>query len=239
MKHFFTMVLMIMPLLAIGQSYYYQQEEVPYIEVTGFAEKEVAPNEIYVGIILEEKYENRFKVSIESQEIDIKRAMKAAGIDVANLSVSDVTGSNIKVRWGKDIVLTRKEYTIKLSNENEAGKLFQELEEFQINNAYISKINYSKIESLKKEVKIAAISAAKNKADYLLNAIGEQTGKPLRIKDNECIIGIFPNEEILICKKNPNDTLQQQTITINKEKKEIQFQKIKVQTNISVKFSIK
>ena len=38
-------------------------EELPYIEVNGYAEKEVIPNEIYIGITLRERMENKEKVT--------------------------------------------------------------------------------------------------------------------------------------------------------------------------------
>ncbi len=41
----------------------------------------------------------------------------------------------------------------------------------------------SEIEKYRKEVKIKAMKAAKDKADYLLNAIGERTGKPIYIQE--------------------------------------------------------
>ncbi len=43
-------------------------EEIPYIEVNGYAEKEIIPNEIYIGITLRERMENKEKVTIEAQE---------------------------------------------------------------------------------------------------------------------------------------------------------------------------
>ena len=43
-------------------------DEIPYIEVNGYAEKEIIPNEIYIGITLRERMENKEKVTIEAQE---------------------------------------------------------------------------------------------------------------------------------------------------------------------------
>lgn len=78
----------------------------------------------------------------------------------------------------KERCVNKKEYTLKVKNAIELGRMFQELEKLEITDAFISKVNHSKIDSLRKEVRILAIKAAKDKADYLLTAIGEQTGKP-------------------------------------------------------------
>jgi hypothetical protein len=83
-----------------------------------------------------------------------------------------------------------------------------------------------------------AIKAAKDKADYLLTAIGEQTGKPLIITENPQTIY---REDLLQRINAGNVTLHTSGIpgNIGDKENEIQFQKIKLQTSIYVKFSIK
>jgi len=89
-------------------------------------------------------------------------------------------------------------------------------------------------------VKILAIKAAKDKADYLLTAIGEQTGKPLIIKENE----ILPTRQLQSVNtrgaRSESSEYYIDGIKMKSEdNNEIQFQKIKIQTSIYVKFSIK
>jgi uncharacterized protein YggE len=98
------------------------------------------------------------------------------------------------------------------------------------------------MDSLRKEVKILAIKAAKDKADYLLTAIGEQTGKPLVVKENE----ILPNRTLANVNVRGSRSSETEYFVDGVKMKsddnnEIQFQKIKIQTSTSiyVKFSIK
>lgn len=210
--------------------------EQPFIEVTGTAEKEVVPDEIYIGIIIREKYINKTKVSIEEQEEKLKSIIKSLGIELNNLFLSDANADYVKIKWQKKDVLTKKDYTLKLTNATTVGQLFVELEKIEINDAFVSNVSHSKMEILKKEVKIEAIKAAKDKADYLLNAINEQTGKPLIIKENDILnhrklSSVSAN--ILI---NSNGFVEKDKYDDNHE---IQFQKIKIQSSIYVKFSIK
>jgi uncharacterized protein YggE len=210
--------------------------EQPFIEVTGTAEKEVIPDEIYIGIIIREKYINKTKVSIEEQEEKLKSIIKSLGIELNNLFLSDANADYVKIKWQKKDVLTKKDYTLKLTNATTVGQLFVELEKIEINDAFVSSVSHSKMEILKKEVKIEAIKAAKDKADYLLNAINEQTGKPLIIKENDILnhrklSSVSAN--ILI---NSNGFVEKDKYDDNHE---IQFQKIKIQSSIYVKFSIK
>lgn len=233
------MAFLMTTILTFGQTNDTKVEEQPYIEVTGTAENEVVPDEIYIGIIIREKYINKVKVTIEEQEDKLKSAVKSLDIGLTNLNLSDANADYVKVRWQKKDVLTKKDFTLKVTSATTVGQVFLELENLEITDAFISRVSHSKIDSLRKEVKIQAIKAAKDKADYLLSAIGEQIGKPLIIKEIEF---------------SPHHTLTNATIRSSHSSKilnyidgdkmtseynnEIQFQKIKIQTSIYVKFSI-
>jgi hypothetical protein len=228
----------LMTMFSYGQMNITKSEEPPYIEVTGTAKKEIVPDEIYIAIIIHERYVNKEKISIEEQETKLKNAIKSLGIDLADLSLADANADYVKVRWQKKEVLTKKDYTLKVSNATLVGLVFAELEKLEITDAYISKVDHSKMDDLKKEVKIEAIKAAKEKADYLLAAIGEQTGKPLVIVENEGIPGIGM-ENINV--RGSRDMLYVDGVKVKSEDdgNAIQFQKIKIQSGIYVKFSIK
>jgi hypothetical protein len=210
-------------------------EEKPYIEVVGTAEKEVFPDEIYIGITIREKYVNNEKISIESQEVKLKEALQSIGIDMNNLYLSDVNADYVKVYWHKKDVLTKKDYILKVSDATEVSKVFQELEKLDITDANIAKVKHSKIDSLLREVKILAIKAAKAKADYLLTAIGEETGKPLVIKEIETL-PLTPANVIEVSGARVGN--YEQDIN-SKYDYQVRFEKIKLQSSIYIKFSIK
>lgn len=207
----------------------------PYIEVNGTAEKEVVPDEIFISITLREKYVDKTKITIDIQEESLINALKNIGIDLSNLYLSDANADYVKVYWQKKDVLTRKDYTLKVSNATAVGNVFIELDKIKITDAYVSKVNHSKIDSLKKDVKIKAIQSAKDKADYLLQAIGEKTGKPIIVKENE-VPKMLNGSSV----RNLNSV----TIISERDKLEdkldtdIQFNKILVTSNIYVKFLI-
>ncbi|MFT6769786.1 MAG: hypothetical protein ACJAX8_002136, partial [Flavobacteriales bacterium] len=48
-----------------------------------------------------------------------------------------------------------------------------QLDSLKIKNAFLSRVSHSEIETMTKEVEIEAIQNAKEKADYLLEAVGE------------------------------------------------------------------
>lgn len=238
-KQLLTGAFLLTTILTFGQTNTSMTEEPAYIEVTGTVEKEIIPDEIYIGIIIHEKYESKVKVTIEEQEGKLKTAVKSLGIDLTNLYLTDANADYVKVRWQKKDVLTKKEYTLKVSNATTIGQVFQELEKLEIKDASIVRVSHSKLDSIRKEVKIMAIKAAKDKADYLLTAIGEQTGKPLVIKENE-ISPYQPLANVNVRGSRSGETeYYVDGVNMKSDNDEIQFQKIKVQTSIYVKFSIK
>jgi len=143
-KQLLTMAFLLTTILTFGQTNMTKTEEQPYIEITGTAEKEVVPDEIYIGIIIREKYVNKVKVTIEEQEEKLKNAVKSLGIDLTNLYLSDANADYVKIRWQKKDVLTKKDYTLKVSNATTVGQVFLELEKLEITDAYISRVNHSK-----------------------------------------------------------------------------------------------
>ena len=67
-------------------------EEKPYIEVTGTADLEVIPDEIFINIIIREKSVNKEKSTVESQEEKLKISLKEIGIDI-KISGKDTDGA--------------------------------------------------------------------------------------------------------------------------------------------------
>ncbi|MBK7213090.1 MAG: SIMPL domain-containing protein [Bacteroidales bacterium] len=240
MKAFNFLLVSFMILLSVnisGQTATGDQSGQPYIEVTGTAEKEVIPDEIFIGITIQEKYVNRVKITIEEQEEKLKLLIQSLRIDFTNLSVSDADADFVRVSWQKKDVLTKKNYSLKVPDATTVSKVFQGLNELEIADARIDKVRYSKIDSLRKETRILAIKAAKDKADYMLAAIGEETGKALVVKE----------EATLQSSNNINVRGQRSTGSVfyvdgvkadTYEENELQFEKIKVQISIYVKFGI-
>ena len=211
--------------------------EKPFIEVTGTAEKEIIPDEIYIAITIRERNEGREKITIDKQEADLLEALKNIGISVENLSLSDANADYIRVRWTKKDVITKAGYVIKVGDAQTVGKVFEKLDELKIEDAYISKVSHSKLEEFKKDVRIMAIKAAKEKADYLLAAIGQQTGKALKVY--EVLNPRMDETNINIRGARTESSLNYiEGVKVKEVDKEIQFQKIKLQAAIYVKFGI-
>ncbi|MEZ4903983.1 MAG: SIMPL domain-containing protein [Spirosomataceae bacterium] len=167
-----------------------EKEPIKKIEVTGTAEFEVIPDELYFSISLKEYFKDeknqKDKVGLETLEKQLIEAVKNAGLPKENLSISGVTGYR---EWtGKkkpQYFLAGKQFQLKLSNTNNVNDLMAKVDDRGVEYVSMSRVEHSKKEEFRKQVKINALKAAKEKAGYLLESIGEKLGEVLEIHEVE------------------------------------------------------
>ena len=155
------------------------------IEVTGSAEQEVLPDEIYVTVSLREYFkdkDNKNKIDIMVLEKQLQKAVEEAGIPKENFTIGAINGN--REWWGKKkptTFLEGKSYILKVANLYKIDGIVSKVDEKGISYTNIDRYEFSKIEQLRKEIKIKALQAAKEKAKYLLEGVGEQMGEVLEI----------------------------------------------------------
>ena len=158
-------------------------ETKPYIEVTGSAEMELNPDEIFITAVLQERYEGKEKVTLEKMETEMFAALKNIGVDSKNISLAD-DGNNFVYRKRKtDDALLSRSYTIQVATAAMVIQVFDALGKLDVYDAYISKTSHSKIETFRMQTKVNAAVAAKEKATQMLTAIGSQLGKPMLLQE--------------------------------------------------------
>lgn len=154
-----------------------------YIEVTGTAEMEVVPDEIYLKIVISEK--DKGKKTVEAMEKEMIKVLEKLGVQVHNdLMIKDLS-SDIKLYFLKRAAIqTEKEYQLCMHGAEKIGHLFVELEKAGISNISVDRVGHSQLEKFRQEVKINAVKAAKEKAEAFAGAIGQQAGRALYICEN-------------------------------------------------------
>ncbi len=157
------------------------------IEVNGSAEAEVTPDIIYISMSLKEYFRdnnNRKKVEIEELERQLQSAVLKAGIPQEDFTINNISSYTNYWEKKKNIeFLARKQYRIKVTNLSKFNEIMSAVDPKGIESSNISGYDYSKIEDLKKDLKIKALQAAKDKATYLIAAIGGSLGGPIDIQE--------------------------------------------------------
>lgn len=236
MKHLLVGLFLTFTLSAfsqVGEKNFIDQN---FIEVTGKAELDIVPDLIYLKIILSEK-DNKNKQSLNEIEKSMIGKLTDIGVDInKDLSIKDFA-SNFKNYWlsKSDIVLT-KEYQLIVHETKTLQKVFFELQNLGISNLTIEKLDHSKIEKFREDVKNNAIKAAKNKAESLTSTINQSIGKAIYIQelDNHMFSNALQgrlagvNLRVKGYAENQDESLP-----------DIEFEKINLQYSILVRFELK
>ncbi len=217
-----------------------QEIKKPYIEATGSSETEIVPDEIYITITLQERQDGKDKLTIDKQETDLKQNLKEIGIDIANLSLNAANADFRKIKSFKKDVVTSKSYSLKVGNADMVTKVYERLDKINAYDAYISKLNHSKILEFTKENRIKAIKAAKDKVEYLAAAVGNQLGAPIQITETINSVENNPygnpyNYRMSNAVQSYGGNLMDSSESVGDE---ISFKKIKIKASFLVKYEI-
>jgi uncharacterized protein YggE len=160
------------------------------ISVTGSAEMEVIPDEIYVQVDLREyKKRGEEKTELEKIKNDFLASCKAAGIADSNIAVASYDGYNMANIWRRrkkdPELLSSIAYQVKFNNTRMIDELVNRLDDEATNNFSIIKTSHSKINEYRKQLKISAVKAAREKAMYLSESVSEQLGQAITIVEPE------------------------------------------------------
>ena len=157
------------------------------ITVSGTAETEVTPDIIYISISLKEYLKDgnsKKKVEINDLETQLYNAIQTAGIAKENLMINNISGYNTVAEKKKNPdFLVSKQYRLKVTDLNKWNSIIGAVDAKGVAYTNIDSYEYSKVEVLKKELKIKALQAAKAKAAYLVEALGNQLGSVIDIQE--------------------------------------------------------
>jgi uncharacterized protein len=200
------------------------------IDVTGTAEQEVTPDIINVSISLQEYLNGKNKVTIDQLESQLEGAIKDAGITKDDFTINNLSAYNNTYQKKKNPdFLASKQYSIKFHDLNKFNQILAKVDPKGIQSTNIDSYDYSKIDDLKRELKIKALLNAKEKATYLLSSIGDKTGDAINITENDNTNYPAPRA-VMFKAMNANAAAPAES--------DIDFKKIKLSFQINATFEI-
>ena len=217
------------------------EEKSRYIEVTGSAEMEVQPDEIIFTIKYSEYWKEEFekgkeyadyvtKIPIEEIEKSVLTELADVGITKEQMTLSDATSTNYWVAQGKSF---RKSKTISivLKDFTKINAIINNVKTKGVNYMGISELKNKNITEYRKQVKIEAIKATKEKATYLLQSIGEDIGKVITVIEMDNNNSYWREQNMYSNTRLTNNSTTSDT--------EENVKKIKLKYEIKVRFEIK
>lgn len=203
------------------------------ITVSGEAEKEVTPDVIYISISLKEYLKDnnsKKKVDITTLENQLYSAIQQAGINKGDLTIDNLSSWNYATEKKRNPdFLASKQYRLKVSDLNKFNQIMEAIDPKGIASTNIESYDYSKIESLKKELRIKALLDAKEKATYMVEALGGKLWPVIDIQEggDNAPQPVYRN---YMMKTSMGDA---------STAPEIDFKKIKLKFTVNVVFEIK
>jgi uncharacterized protein YggE len=201
------------------------------IGVVGLSEQEVTPDIINVSISLKEYLNGKTKVTIEQLENQLEKAVSEAGIAKMDFTVNNINSYNYAIEKKKNPgFLASKQYGIRLTDLNKFNQIIIKIDPKGIQSTNIDSYDYSKMDQIKNELKLKALLAAKTKATYLLNGLGEKLGQVLNISESDNSSFPQPRNVMYMAKSNMAADIV--------ESIDIDFKKIKLSFQINASFEI-
>jgi uncharacterized protein YggE len=206
------------------------------ITVSGSAETEVTPDIIYLSISLKEYLKDnnsKKRVDITELENQLYNAVLKAGIAKEDLMVNNISSFNYATEKKKNPdFLASKQYRLKVSDLNKWNQIIGAVDPKGISATNIESYDYSKIESLKKELKIKALQAAKAKATYMVEALGDKLGSVIDIQE-------INNEAYPQPMYRANVMMMKADVAGDSTPAELDFKKIKLNYVVNTVFEIR
>jgi len=206
--------------------------DVSYLETSARTDTLVTPDKIYLSITIQEK-DSKGRKSVEEQENKMAQSLKNLGIDIEKqLSIKDLASNYKKYFLRSKEVLKRKQYSLLVYDGLTAGKVMAALEDLAIANTYLEKTEYSKMDKLELTLKSRAVKKAKRKANALTKPLGQKVGMAIHIVDNSQPYYPRYNQPRMAMK-----TMAMEDASAI-EPLDIDFQQIKVESTVNVKFRL-
>lgn len=220
-----------MALMALPAAAQVQEAFPNYIQVNGRAEREVAPDEFYLQIVLAER-DSKGKITVESQRRDMIAALKRQGVDVEKqLKVANLSSEFFKK---KTSVATAK-YQLELHSAAEVSKVWQALDALGISNVSIAKVTHSQIERFKDEVRVEAMRNARQTAATLAEAVGQTIGRCFYVYDsNYDVVPAYYNNSLMA--RSKATMFDAAEGAVEAEEEQLDFKTIRLQYNVQAKF---
>ncbi len=216
------------------------------ITVSGSAEIEIVPDEIYVNITLRE-YQKRGenKKDIETIKTQFLEHCSSTGIPDSVISIASYTGYNNYYQFRKrkkdPNLMAGITYQVKFKDSKTMDALVEKLDDEATQSFIIVNTSHSNIAEFRKQLKIKAVKAAKDKAIYLSEAINEKIGPAVTITE-PAEDGQYPGYSTLA-----NETIRVRGISSNvsygnfakgEMSQEVDFKKLRLRYEVSVVFSL-
>ncbi len=176
-----------------------QAQETPFIEVSGIAEREIDPNEIYYSVSINtEKFYEEYEYNREYDQYDpvkyreirdkvelrANSAQKVLNDIFERLDIKDKELLDNKYSITDYDLYVADSYVVKLKDTETLDQLAAELRKSEVFQAHILRSAHTDQAQIKEDLKLEALKNAKEKAQRMAKALDASLGRVLQIREN-------------------------------------------------------
>jgi uncharacterized protein len=214
------------------------------ISVSGSAEMEIVPDEIFVNVLLSE-YQKKGdpKKDIETIKTNFLESCKAAGIPDSVISIVSYSGNNnyyfIRKRKKNTDLLANITYQVKFKSSKLMDDLVEKLDDNATQNFSIISVSHSRIIEFRRQLKIRAVQAAREKGIYLTEAVGERLGEAITINEPDESQPFYLDRSSISNNEYRQSNYSNVVSLDAPQTTEVDFKKLKLRFEVSVVFALK
>ncbi|MEO6220488.1 MAG: SIMPL domain-containing protein [Ginsengibacter sp.] len=212
------------------------------INVTGSAEMDVIPDEIYVQADLREyKKRGGDKMELETIKTNFLAACRSIGIEDSLISIASYEGNNYNYwRWKRKKdpdMYSSISYQVKFKESKKMDELIEKLDDEATGDFKIVRTSHSRLHEFKRQLKIEAVKQAKLKGLYLTEAIGEKLGEAITINEpDENSVYYYTLNKTSNAALKDNKMVDRNSMNENAA---VDFKKIKLKYDVTILFALK
>ena len=198
------------------------------ITVIGISELEIEPDLITLSMSLKETENVKKESDVVTLENKLTKFLSTLGIPKDNFTIDRFFAREQISLTGSSKFKQSKVYKLVIPSSLLLDTIVTKCFELGLENVYVSKIDHSKIDSLKNDLLSKAIHSAKTKAEIIASNMGVSLGKVIMVNESYKLVGDrsdlyydrpFSMEEVVVtgyCSGRYNS--QRNSSTINLEK---------------------
>lgn len=181
----YLILIALIPLMIYGQT----PNQDKLITVVGFADLEIEPNIIILGMSAKETENSKKESATVIMENNISQFLKSIGIKPINFTL-DRYNANTQYSFSLSTKFKlNKSYKITLDRVNLLDTIIVKCMEYGMDNIHVQRIDHSKIDSLQNVLLVNAIKSAKDKAKLIADNMNVTLGKVSSINESFKIVG--------------------------------------------------
>jgi uncharacterized protein YggE len=215
------------------------------ISVSGSAEMEIVPDEIFVNITLSEyQKKGETKKDLETIKEQFLETCRSAGVPDSLVTIVFYSGYNnnsyyfIRKRKTPDLFGSIT-YQVKFKSSKLMDDLVEKLDDNATKDFQIVSTNHSRITEFRRQLKIKAVQAAKEKGIYLTEAIGEKLGEAVTISEPSEWQPFYMNQNAISNNAYLSGNLFARDSVAAPDMPEVDFKKMKLRFEVNVVFALK